>query len=715
VELDAPQLTVSPAAVGLGAAAPVQVSPDAKVQAFLAGTAPLNDLGTLTPAALLTAVNADGTKLFPVLAGITDPGQQTQAAAGVAQAISQCVRAGQGATPGPDDVKSWTLDLTTDVPTYTSSTEPGGTQAVALTGVESLSGWWDTVKNDAESFFHGLRHDAIHIATCTANWIKDETGDGWHWVVNLAVTMAGDLSAEASYLITDITSAFHAVTGFFAKLGADIAGAVSWLRQNVTELLKEASANAAVVEGWLTQAPGLVNGCLEHYKELADNFFTGLQDRIDQAIDGLMPDLAKVTFGIPVPASVSGAAAGGAPAAVSASVAFDVQEFVNSARANWLTDKILSYFSGDTDIVPIQPLQDAMDELAVAVQDALAFAEDLKKVLWAGLRAMSGSRGSYDQATFAQFFQALKSAVADLLGFADAVVKAVLDLAEAVMDQLGTLLAHQFNEIPVVGGLLHKLGVDDTMSVAHLVSMVLMYPATLGSRIKNGSGSSLFPTAATATVKTEELAAAELDWALGLQMSAAVGQGIWGIIDMIGDAAAAAKQDPPPFVGWTDMVAPCILNILQWPGKLNADGSTAPPFANAIDGSVYDGDLIEPTWLVGWIPPVVGLCGKAADYKPAADPKAPPPPGPEPEFPEVGMYFTAVSAIAGTITGSIYNFQTDQSQGTQAAGILANVSNVVAPFLTSAAIETSQGISVPAKLILDAAANMGAAAAMSLS
>lgn len=143
----------------------------------------------------------------------------------------------------------------------------------------------------------------------------------------------------------------------------------------------------------------------------------------------------------------------------------------------------------------------------------------------------------------------------------------------------------------------------------------------------------------------------------------------------------------------------------------NADGTTAAPFQNAIDGSAYDGTLNEATWLVGWVPPAVGLCGKAADYKPAAS-SGTPAPGPQPEFPEIGMYFTAASAVAGTITGSIYNFQTGQSKGAQAAGILANVSNVVAPFLTSEAIDVTDGISVPAKLILDAAANMGAAVAM---
>ena len=43
------------------------------------------------------------------------------------------------------------------------------------------------------------------------------------------------------------------------------------------------------------------------------------------------------------------------------------------------------------------------------------------------------------------------------------------------------------------------------------------------------------------------------------------------------------------------------------------------------------------------------------------------------------------AAIASTILGSIYNFQTDQSAETEAAGILGNVSNVIAPFATKEA------------------------------
>ena len=123
VELDAPQLGVQIVS-GVAAAddtAPLMVSPDADVHAFLAGAAPLNDLGTLTGTSLLTR-KADSTPLCPVLASVPSD-QQAQAADAVVTAITQCVKAGQGATPGPDDAKSWTLDLTGHVPTYTSSAQ----------------------------------------------------------------------------------------------------------------------------------------------------------------------------------------------------------------------------------------------------------------------------------------------------------------------------------------------------------------------------------------------------------------------------------------------------------------------------------------------------------------------------------------------------------------------------------------------------------------
>ena len=92
--------------------------------------------------------------------------------------------------------------------------------------------------------------------------------------------------------------------------------------------------------------------------------------------------------------------------------------------------------------------------------------------------------------------------------------------------------------IPVVGKLLQVLGVDDSMSIAHLTSLILMYPATLANRIKNGPGATLFPAAATAGQLS-----ASADWGPGLTLSAAVGQGVWGF-------AAAPPPTPTRPAAW---------------------------------------------------------------------------------------------------------------------------------------------------------------------
>ena len=545
VELDAPQLSVQMVSDDSGddASSAVAVSPDADVHAFLAGAAPLNDLGTLTGGSLLAATRADGSPLFPVLANVPAD-QQAQAATGVVSAITQCVQAGQGVMPGPDDIKSFVLDLSGDVPAYASSTEPGGVQAplVGADRLGSLSDWWDSVENDADSFFHGLRHDAVQITTCTANWVKDEADDAYHWAVSLAVTIGDDIAEIASYVITDIKSAIHAVTAFFAKLGADIGAAITWLRHNVGELIAEAGQNAKQIEAWLDQLPGIATGKLTGYGQIADGFFATLETAIDEKIDTIvMPGLKQQTFGSPTPST---------PPAV-----FDIEKFLSGVQHNWLLDKIESFFAGDTPAQVNTDLQAAFDQLAAAAQDGVQAVTDIGELLWTGLEEPFASSDSSQQTQLAEFVGLLKQAVHDLLAFADAIVQALIDLAKAAMDELGDMLSHGFEDIPLVSKLLAHFGVDTTMNVAHLVSLVLMYPATLANRIKNGSGSSLFP-AVTAGQDGGTVADAQQDWAFGLGLSAAVGQGIWGAADAVGDLSRVAGQEPSGIIGWIDIACP---------------------------------------------------------------------------------------------------------------------------------------------------------------
>ena len=696
VELDAPQLTVQPASgdAGVEASPAVAVSPDADVHAYLAGAAPLNDMEPLSGSSLVAAQKADGTPLCPGLAGLSGD-DQADAASAVVSAINQCVKAGQGAIPGPDDAKSWTLDLSGAVPSYTSSTEPGGVESV-----QSLSGWWDTVENDAESFFHAVRHDAVQVATCTANWVQDEATGAWHWAISLAVTVEDEIIGTADYVITDMKSAIHAVTGFFQKLGAEIGDVITWLRQNIGELIAEAGQNAKTVQAWLTQLPLTVNGKLTEFGQIAEGFFADLEKTIDDKIDTIvMPGVAQRTFGSPVPTPPSGA--------------FDMVKYLGGVQHNWLHDKIESFFAGDTQAEVNAKLQQALIQLAAALQDGLQFVTDIGDLLWngngtvSGLKALFASSDSYNGAQLAGLVALLKQAVHDLLAFADAVVQALIDLGQAAMGELSAMLSHGFEEIPLVGQVLKRFGVETTMNVGNLVSLVLMYPATLANRIINGSGSTLFPagsSGASATQDSELGVAAQPDWAFGLGLSAAIGQGIWGAADAVGDLSRVTGQEPSGIIGWIDIASPLVLAILEWPGT-----PAGPPFANPIEGSGPDGAMIWPNWLLGLVPPVVGLCGQFADYQP---PGLQATAGAPEEWPEIGQYFTMASAIASTILGSIYNFQTDQSAETEAAGILGNVSNIIAPFATKELAETTEGGSEIIKFFIDYLGNLGAAACM---
>ena len=312
-----------------------------------------------------------------------------------------------------------------------------------------------------------------------------------------------------------------------------------------------------------------------------------------------MPGLKQQTFGSPAPS---------APPA-----AFDVEKFLSGVQHNWLLDKIESFFAGDTPAQVNTDLQAALDQLAVAMQDGVQVVTDIGELLWTGLQEPFASSGSAQQAQLAEFVGLLKQAVHDLLAFADAIVQALIDLAKAAMDELGGMLSHGFEDIPLVSKLLAAFGVDTTMNVGHLVSLILMYPATLANRIKNGAGTSLFPAVTACTAEPWRTPRRKA-WAFGLGLSAAVGQGIWGAADAVGrDLSRVVGQEPSGIIGWIDIASPLVLAILGWPGT-----PAGPPFANPIDGSGPDGAMIWPNWLLGLVPPIVGLCGQFADYKPPA-------------------------------------------------------------------------------------------------
>ena len=701
VELDTAILTVQALdSAGAPSGPPFTVNPDTDVHQFLAGNAPLADIGPLTGNAMIAATNPGNTPVFPVLAGLPATSQASGSAA-MAAAINHMMQAGLGAQPGPSDPKSVQLDMTGTAPTFQTSPDPA-----AFTMLAS-SDWWDKAKNDAESAYHGLRHGVIKMEKSTTQWVQKESSDAYHWVVSLAITIGDDIADVMTIAIDDIKSAIHAVSSFFQALGADIEAGLNWLKHNILALIKEAEQNAKVIEGFLGQLPAKANAQLTAYENLVDGYFTGLKTQAHAAIQKLADETETLAFGTsaPIPPPSTNTGSNNAVAA-----AGDIATFMRHVSHNWLLDKIMSWFEGDNNLAADPAVSAVVKDFLAIATDVADLAKDMAKLVWLGCRDLFANRDAYNVATFGQLFTVFNSVIDDLLSLADAIVDLILDLVKAIMDALAGTLAHEIELIPLLGALLKLCGIDTSMSVGHLVSLILMYPATLYNDITR-KGAPLFPAAAVSGISASgapSAGGADDNWSGGLPVAAAVTQFLWGWADLGADMFESAdKTAPRNFVSWVDIISPFVISILQWPGAPRPDGTTPPPFSTPFPDTAQIDALIPITWLLGLVPPVAQLAAKNFASDPATKPA---------ESQEWGQYGvpTAVmfSAIGATITGSVYNFDISAANPVKAGTILGNVSNVIAPFSTQELADATAGASLAIKLMIDVIGNIGAAVCM---
>ena len=256
VELDAPQLTVSivSAADSLRDAASLRSAPTWTCRRSWPVTAPLNDLGTLTRQARCWRGKADGTKLCPVLASMPAD-QQAQAACAVARRSASASRPGRASRRARTTSKSWILDMKPGVPAYTSSTEPAARKA-RVTGWGRCRAGGTPSRTTPSPSSTACGTTPVQVATCTANWVQDETGERLELGGQRGRHPGRRRQAERHYVITDIKSAIHAVTAFFRQARC---------RHRRRDQLAPAEHRRADqggqrerrrVEGWLDQAPG---------------------------------------------------------------------------------------------------------------------------------------------------------------------------------------------------------------------------------------------------------------------------------------------------------------------------------------------------------------------------------------------------------------------------------------------------------------------------
>ena len=485
-ELDTAVLTAQALdSTGQPTGAPLAITPNIDVQNFLAGQGSLTGKGTLTGGgsqpgqALLNAQNTswDTKTQAYVSSGPLLPKLTSAGAGAVAQAINHVGRLGLGYQPSSGtDVQAVSFDLTPGVtPTFQSSTDPNAFSSLsgALGGVN----WWDSAKNDAESAFHGLRHGVIAFKHMVSSWDKD----AGHWVVNLIVDIGDGIDNLMTYVISDIKTAIHAISGFFQALGADLKNVWEWLKHFVLGVIRDADINAKVLQGWFDSLSTAGVQILDNLEQRTDTFFQDQETNVAAQIQTWKGDVENMLFGSVAPTPAPATGTGGDDSNLAFTAAEDFFKFMGHSPAGWLWHKIMSHvqpISSDSLHVGPSLSQDMPTDLNNIVKAAVTTTTDLGTTLSDALKTFTTADG-FKQANVGQLFDDFTNVTDDVLVLLDKVADTVLDLIKDFLTDLGDLLTSEF-ELPVIGEILEFAGINDfTPSISRVVSLIVAYPATL--------------------------------------------------------------------------------------------------------------------------------------------------------------------------------------------------------------------------------------------
>ena len=309
------------------------------------------------------------------------------------------------------------------------------------------------------------------------------------WTVTLTVDIGDGIDNVMSYVVSDIKSAIHAISSFFHALGADLKTAWEWLKHNVLELIKNADANAKVIQGWLTQAVAVPDGPLsaiiDHIEISSDTFFTDLKNERHQTyIPTLATAVENKLFGTSEPMPPPPTDSKSDDADIIFKVGGDIAKVWQHTPCGWLYDKLESHLPKDAGpdfdaTVFSQVLADLVND----VVDATTTILDLGTVFYDAMKLTAGTKDALNAMSVADFFGALSKLVADALTLLDKLVDTVLDALKAAVTLVGDILTYQYQAVPLIGELLDLAGVDTTLSVGHLMSLIVSYPATLASKL----------------------------------------------------------------------------------------------------------------------------------------------------------------------------------------------------------------------------------------
>lgn len=662
---------------------------DYDVRNFLAGSAALNDLGTMDATTLTGATNSDGSKLLPGL----DPSTAGSLVTGLGAAVT----AGNGAPPAAGAIKAYKL-------------ERRGKKLTASTSRDATAYGSTVVAGSLGSFFrsigHALRHALAKVTSAVVRWADDLK----QWVVDLAT----DVADLATYAINDMRDAFHVIGGWFTTLGADIVKAVNWLKREILGMLTGVGKNATTIGNLLGDGPDQLIGIVNGIEKQVDGWFATQEAAVTGWITELADAVEDATFGSSQPLSTPPSDTGSASAMndLGKTVGW-MSKVVNDCPGKWLYDKLMQHLPQDPGPNLNGDFDAVLQDLTNAFTDSVDLAYDIANTIWTSLKDLN-SRGALTEAKVSDWFSDINAAAVKALQLCDAIADTVLDFVKAVLNILDRYLKYQWSLTsisPILKLILDELGFDPTISLNRLVSLVAAFPLTL-VRTLTGLNPVFSPDSETATATSDS--GDKFCYTTG-----AIAQFIWTVADVGGDfeLVAAKKDGPrgqqPGIIDYFDIICPILETLLLIPGR--------------DDNLVWNGfptDTNLPGLLPGAIfssvvTPLFKIAAKAKAAAPTPDPNViqyynEAPASPDPLSQYYGPIVSMLAAATNGVLGGMYSYKNSSSTGDDVEAILGtvfgNASNLASPLTTWWLNESTEDIPLVVKIVIDGVAGIGAGA-----
>lgn len=707
--LSAPSLTVSLAGVDLLAG----INPASEVHGFLSGQNSSLNEGSASAfekpfdGPTIQAGTVGGTPIAPA----TQDGQSGLALANTAsggiQQLFQVKVPGNTVTPPSADVIGFAVDMSDRLNpklTLFHSEEEYQLYRSGDAGMPQAafdSDWWDSVKDFFGDVWHGIKQGVIAVTKFVVH-IADK-------VIDLAVQVYDEVKNIVGAAINGIEDIVAAIHGIFAWIGAELERLVDWLKMlfDWGDIMNTSSALQSALGRVFPYVQDVIT---QKAEPLVAGFFSKLEGQVTASFDAAAASYRQ--SGAALPSLVPSGSSRYAPAvglslgASTGTMALaDFKRWEGSVHNNWLIEKLEALLG----LQPSLPVVDALaGDFANLTADFDTVADDFLDALenFASFftTALSDPK---DLSTIgvADLIEAAKDVALAVLTFLDGIIESLLALMATAVGAAGNVVTAPL-DIPFFTSMFDEIASlfdveAPDFSVSGLFCTAIAIPITILYKIANGSSTQPFPggTLPTADALHASLASDALGSAasLGIQYTAAGIASLWALMDTGLDCVPTCELMVFQIL---DLVAPSLLTVFTWPGGIPFE---APPFETSEDKASF------ANWIIGICPVIIGIAtlsaGKIKWSETSNVPRYIDPAGKI-----LLTAFGTINLVSGIVAASL------GANGGNIAGDIVGPLPVLCQFLRLDSLqESSEGLTLAIKLVIDFFAGEGLAVAIAAS